>query len=54
VVLPALGGAPVAVLVPALLGGRDVVAARRGREADQVVLCVLDGLGWNEIERHPR
>jgi hypothetical protein len=52
-ILPALDGASVAGLVPALLGGRDASwLPAPAREADQVVLCVLDGLGWNEIERH--
>jgi hypothetical protein len=51
-VLPALDGASVAGLIPALIGGRtapwmpDPVAG-----AKSVVLLVLDGLGANEIER---
>jgi hypothetical protein len=52
-VVPALDGASVAGLVPALLGARDrswlpaVV-----RDAEQVVLLVLDGLGWAAVEEH--
>jgi hypothetical protein len=52
-VRPAFDGASIAGLVPALLGVRDdsflPVAAR---EADAVVLLVLDGLGWNALREH--
>ncbi len=52
-VLPALGGASVAGLVPALLGGGDRSwLPEPARTADQVVLLVLDGLGWRAIEEH--
>jgi hypothetical protein len=50
---PALDGASVAGIVPALVGARDASwLPAAAREADQVVLCVLDGLGWNAIEAH--
>jgi predicted AlkP superfamily pyrophosphatase or phosphodiesterase len=52
-VLPALGAASIAGLIPALLGGSDaswLPAPVSG--ADQVVLLVLDGLGWSAIEEH--
>jgi len=52
-VRPALDGASVAGVVPALLGARDASwLPAAAREADQVVLCVLDGLGWAAIEEH--
>lgn len=55
-VLPDYGGANVRGIIPALLGPRD-----RSRslptwmpaaitEADQVVLLVLDGLGWDQLQ----
>ena len=49
-VLPALDGASVAGIVPALLGGRggDWIPDA-ARDADAVVLLVLDGLGWNAL-----
>jgi predicted AlkP superfamily pyrophosphatase or phosphodiesterase len=52
-VLPALDGASVAGIVPALIGGTGgawIPAA--ARDADAVVLLVLDGLGWNAIGEH--
>jgi hypothetical protein len=52
-VLPALGGASVAGLVPALLGGADRSwLPEPARTAEQVVLFVLDGLGWKAVEEH--
>jgi predicted AlkP superfamily pyrophosphatase or phosphodiesterase len=50
---PDLAGGSVAGLVPALLGQRDApwLPAPVAR-ADQVVLIVLDGLGWNAIREH--
>jgi hypothetical protein len=52
-VLPDLTGASVAGLVPALLTGRDAAwIPAPAREAEQVVLVVLDGLGWNAIGEH--
>lgn len=52
-VLPALDGASVAGLIPALLGARDaswLPAPVAG--AEHVVLLVLDGLGWNAVGEH--
>jgi hypothetical protein len=52
-VLPALDGASVAGIVPALVGGRggdwlpEIV-----HDAPAVVLLVLDGLGWNALQEH--
>src|SRR6266480_2929642 len=52
-VVPALDGASVAGLVPALLGARDASWLPAAvRDADQVVLLVLDGLGWHAVEEH--
>jgi hypothetical protein len=52
-VLPALDGASIAGLVPALLGGADRSwLPEPARDAEQVVLLVLDGLGWLAIEEH--
>jgi hypothetical protein len=52
-VVPALDGASVAGVVPALLGARDASwLPAPAREADQVVLLVLDGLGWHAVEEH--
>src|SRR5437016_4631098 len=52
-VVPALDGPSVAGLVPALLGARDASwLPSVVRDADQVVLLVLDGLGWQAIEEH--
>ncbi len=50
---PALDGASIAGLVPALVGERDydwIPAV--AREADAVVLLVLDGLGWSAVRDH--
>jgi Type I phosphodiesterase / nucleotide pyrophosphatase len=53
-VRPALDGASVAGLVPALLGARDGSwLPEPAREASAVVLLVLDGLGWNALCEHP-
>lgn len=54
-VRPALGGASVAGLMPALLGisGRDWLP-EPVREASAVVLLVLDGLGWSAVQEHGR
>ncbi|HWS46911.1 MAG TPA: alkaline phosphatase family protein [Acidimicrobiia bacterium] len=52
-VLPALDGASVAGLVPALFGLRDASWLPPDTQgADAVVLLVLDGLGWNAIVEH--
>ena len=52
-VRPALEGASIAGVVPALLGARDSSwLPRPAREADAVVLLVLDGLGWNALREH--
>ncbi len=52
-VLPALDGASVAGLVPALVGGADAPwIPQAARDADQVVLLVLDGLGWAAVQQH--
>ncbi|MDQ1383197.1 MAG: hypothetical protein QOG65_576 [Actinomycetota bacterium] len=52
-VRPALDGASVAGLVPALLGVNDAVwIPEPAREAEAVVLFVLDGLGWNALQEH--
>ena len=53
-VLPALDGASVAGLIPALVGGREAAwMPEPVRGAKSVVLLVLDGLGANEIEARP-
>src|SRR5215475_112265 len=52
-VRPELDGASVAGVVPALLGARDASwLPEPAREADSVVLLVLDGLGWNALQEH--
>jgi len=52
-VLPALGGACVANLVPALLGTADRSwLPEPAQSAEHVVLLVLDGLGWAAVEEH--
>ncbi len=52
-VRPALDGASVAGLVPALLGHGDTSwLPAPAREAETVVLLVLDGLGWNALREH--
>jgi predicted AlkP superfamily pyrophosphatase or phosphodiesterase len=52
-VRPDLEGASVAGVVPALLGARDASwLPEPAREADAVVLFVLDGLGWNALREH--
>ncbi len=52
-VRPAFEGASIAGLVPALLGVRDASwLPEPVREADAVVLLVLDGLGWNALRLH--
>lgn len=53
-VVPALDGASVAGLVPALIGGRPAPwMPEPVRGATSVVLLVLDGLGANEVESRP-
>jgi predicted AlkP superfamily pyrophosphatase or phosphodiesterase len=53
VVTPALAGASIAGVVPALLGARsDEWLPPSARAAEQVVLLVLDGLGWSAIQSH--
>lgn len=50
---PDFEGASVAGLVPALVGGRPAAwIPSVAREARQVVLLVLDGLGWTAVEQH--
>jgi predicted AlkP superfamily pyrophosphatase or phosphodiesterase len=54
-VLPDYGGACLSSVVPALLGRAGPGAAPAwlpapAREARQVVLLVLDGLGWNQLQ----
>jgi predicted AlkP superfamily pyrophosphatase or phosphodiesterase len=52
-VLPALDGASVAGLVPALFGrADDAWIPEPARTAEAVVLLVLDGLGWNAVQDH--
>ncbi|MDQ1466815.1 MAG: hypothetical protein QOH10_1230 [Actinomycetota bacterium] len=53
-VLPALDGASVAGLIPALIGGRPAPwMPEPVRGANSVVLLVLDGLGANEVDDRP-
>ncbi len=52
-VVPALEGASIAGIVPALLGARDRAwVPAPACDAAQVVLLVLDGLGWAAVEEH--
>jgi hypothetical protein len=52
-VRPALDGASIVGVVPALLGVRDGSwLPEPAQEADAVVLLVLDGLGWNALREH--
>ncbi len=52
-VMPALDGASVAGLVPALFGRvDDGWIPEPARSADAVVLLVLDGLGWSAVQDH--
>src|SRR5690348_11469195 len=52
-VRPALAGASIAGLVPALLAHpRAGWLPEVARDADQVVLLVLDGFGWHALEEH--
>src|SRR5437879_12878658 len=52
-VLPALDGASVAGIVPALFGRvDDAWIPETARTADAVVLLVLDGLGWSAVQDH--
>jgi hypothetical protein len=52
-VLPALDGASVAGVVPALFGRvDDAWVPEVARTADAVVLLVLDGLGWSAVQDH--
>ena len=52
-VLPALDGASVAGIVPALFGRvDDAWIPEIARAADAVVLLVLDGLGWSAVQDH--
>ncbi len=53
--LPDYGGACTSSLVPALLGDRDSLPSWVPTElesADQVVLLVLDGLGWEQYQKY--
>ena len=55
-VIPDYGGACVASLVPALLGSGGPLPAwipEPARSARQVVLLVLDGLGWDQLVDRP-
>jgi hypothetical protein len=52
-VLPSYGGPCVSGLVPALLGAPEDAPAwvpEAGLDARQVVLFVLDGLGWDQLQ----
>lgn len=52
-VIPAYGGPCVSSLVPALLGSGDPAQEwlpEAARSASQVVLFVLDGLGWEQLQ----
>lgn len=52
-VRPDLDGASVAGVVPALFGAREASwIPEPAREAESVVLFVLDGLGWNALQEH--
>ena len=52
-VLPALDGASVAGIVPALFGRvDDGWIPETARAAESVVLLVLDGLGWSAVQDH--
>jgi predicted AlkP superfamily pyrophosphatase or phosphodiesterase len=52
-VMPALDGASVAGLIPALFGlADDAWIPAAARSADAVVLLVLDGLGWSAVQDH--
>jgi hypothetical protein len=52
-VLPAIDGASIAGLMPALLGATDDAwLPEPARAAEQVVLLLLDGLGWHAIGEH--
>jgi hypothetical protein len=52
-VFPALGGASVAGLIPALFGRvDDAWIPEAARSAESVVLLVLDGLGWSAVQDH--
>jgi predicted AlkP superfamily pyrophosphatase or phosphodiesterase len=54
-VLPALRGASVAGIVPALFGQvDDAWIPELARTAESVVLLVLDGLGWSAVQDHAR
>ncbi|MEO7836021.1 MAG: alkaline phosphatase family protein [Acidimicrobiales bacterium] len=55
-VIPAYGGPCVSSIVPALLGSGDPPPAwvpEPARSARQVVLLVLDGLGWEQLRARP-
>jgi predicted AlkP superfamily pyrophosphatase or phosphodiesterase len=52
-VLPAFDGASIAGLIPALLGATDNAwLPEPARTAEQVVLLLLDGLGWHAVGEH--
>jgi hypothetical protein len=51
-VLPAYDGAWTGALVPALLEGDRALLPETVRDADAVVLFVLDGLGWQMLQEH--
>jgi len=52
-VRPDYGGEAITSLVPTLLGGRPLLTLPSGVEgASDVVLLLLDGLGWQAIEAH--
>ena len=59
-VLPDFGGACLTGVVPGLLGhlygggaAAGVDARAGGRAPTQIVLLVLDGLGWQQLEERP-
>jgi hypothetical protein len=52
-VRPDYAGAAITGLIPALLGGQAAPWMPPGvSDADSVVLLVLDGLGWQDVEAH--
>jgi hypothetical protein len=52
-VVPALTGASVAAVFPALFGTRDAGwLPAPAQDAEQVVVLVVDGLGWRAVEEH--
>ena len=50
--IPDYGGRSIADLVPAI-AGRTAMLPDVARSATQIVLLVLDGLGWNQLQARP-